>query len=163
MKRHRQHGMTTVEFAIVANVVIVLMLALMELGRAYFVFAALEEVTRRGARLAAVCLVSDPAIRTAAVFNGPGDNSGSRFIPELTPGNIAVEYLDRNSNLVLDPADPAEFIAIRFVRVRVVGFQHRMLIPFVAGIANLDMPEFSTVLPRESLGVPREGAVTPCG
>lgn len=163
MRGHRQHGLTTVEFAIVANVVIVVMLAIMELGRAYFVVAALEEVTRRGARLAAVCPIGDPAIRTASVFNGPGDNSGSRFIPELTPANIAVEYLDQDSNLVLNPADPAEFITIRFVRARVVGFQHRMLIPFVAGIANLDMPEFSTVLPRESLGVPREGAITPCG
>ena len=78
--------------------------------------------------------------------------------------NVVTAYeLMEVRDLVLDPADPAEFIAIRFVRVRVVGFQHRMLIPFVAGIANLDMPEFSTVLPRESLGVPREGAVTPCG
>ena len=39
MRGHRQHGLTTVEFAIVANVVIVVMLAIMELGRAYFVDA----------------------------------------------------------------------------------------------------------------------------
>lgn len=162
MARNRQTGLATVEFAIVANLVLVMILGAFEVSRGYFVYATLEEVTRRGARLAAVCPINDPAIRQLAVFNDSGDNSSSPFIPDLAPGNLAVDYLDENNAAVGNPADPAEFARIRYVRVRLVGFQHQFVVPFVSGLTALAMPEFSSVLPRESLGVPREGAITPC-
>jgi hypothetical protein len=44
--------------------------------------------------------------------------------------------------------------------VRVVNFEHVLLIPFAN--VTFTMPEFSTRLPRESLGVPRSGEITPC-
>jgi hypothetical protein len=58
--------------------------------------------------------------------------------------------------------DPvANFNMIRYVQVRVVGFQQQLLIPFAS--ASFTMPEFVTTLPRESLGVPRSGvAPIPC-
>ena len=52
MKYFTQRGLSTVEFALVANVVLILMFAVFEVGRAYFVYAMLDEVTRRGARVA---------------------------------------------------------------------------------------------------------------
>ena len=162
MRHLRQSGLSTVEFALVANVAFILMFAVFEIGRAYFVYATLAEVTRRGARVAAVCPVNDPAVARMAIFNTSGNNGPSSVVAGLTPGHIAVEYLDQNNLLIANPADAAGFIQIRYVRVRVVGYQHQMQVPFVSGLTNFFMLEFSAVLPRESLGIPREGNITPC-
>lgn len=162
MLRRRQEGMTAVEFSIVASVLFIMIFGVIEIARAFFVYAALDEVTRRGARVAAVCPVNDPAIAQMAVFNTSGDAGASNIVPGLTPANITVEYLDQNNTVVANPGDPAGFFQIRFVRVRVTGFQHQLFIPLLATLTNFGMPEFSTVLPRESLGIPRDGAVTPC-
>ena len=162
MNYFSQRGLSTVEFALVANVVFILMFAVFEIGRAYFVYASLDEVTRRGARVAVVCPVNDPAIGRMAIFNTSGNAGPSSLVSGLTPAHIAVEYLDQNNAVVTNPAEAAGFMQIRYVRVRVVGYQHQMQVPFVSGITKFFMPEFSAVLPRESLGIPREGNITPC-
>jgi Flp pilus assembly protein TadG len=162
MKHFTQRGLSTVEFALVANVVLILMFAVFEVGRAYFVYAMLDEVTRRGVRVAVVCPINDPAIGQMAIFNTSGNSAPSSIVSGLTPGHITVEYLDQNNAVVGNPADTAGFIQIRYVRVRVVGYKHQMQVPIVSGITNFFMPEFSAVLPRESLGIPREGTITPC-
>ena len=155
MNKYRQHGLATVEFAIVGLVLLMLIIGVIEVGRAFFVASALDEATRRGARMAAVCPINDPAIAQAAAFDGA-------LIFGLDAGDIVVEYLDENAGVVANPADPASFITIRFVRVRVVGFQHQMFIPLVAALSQFTMPEYATMLPRESLGIPRTGVVTAC-
>ena len=155
MIRFRQHGLSTVEFAIVAAVLFMLIFAVIEVGRAYFVASALDEAARRGARMAAVCPINDPAIAQAAAFE-------SALVYGLDPSDIAVEYLDVDGALIINPADPANFRLIRYVRVKVVGFQHQMFIPLVSPLTQFTMAEYATVLPRESLGVPRVGAITPC-
>ncbi len=155
MTRYRQHGLSTVEFALVAAVLFMLIFAVIEVGRGFFVASALDEASRRGARMAAVCPINDPAIAQAAAFN-------NALILDLDAGDIAVEYLDDSGGIVGNPADPAEFRLIRYVRVRVVGYQHQMFIPFVTALGPFFMPEFAAVLPRESLGVPRTGVITPC-
>jgi Flp pilus assembly protein TadG len=162
MKMRRQRGATTVEFAIVGLVLIVMIFGVFEVGRAYYTSAMLEEVTRRGARLAAVCPINDPAISQLAILNASGDPAESRFVSGLTPANVVVDYVDENSAVVADPGSTSGFLQIRYVRVRISGFTYQLSIPFVAGIATLPMPEFTYLLPRESLGVPREGAITPC-
>ena len=155
MKRYRQHGLSTVEFALVAGVLFILIFAVIEVGRGFFVASVLNEATRRGARMAVVCPINDPAIFQAAAFN-------NAVIPDLDAGDISVEYLEGNGRIVGTPADPAGFRLIRYVRVRAVGYQHQMFIPFATALAPFFMPEFVTVLPRESLGIPRTGAITPC-
>jgi Flp pilus assembly protein TadG len=152
---YSQKGLSTVEFALVAAVLFVLIFSIVEVGRAFFVAAALDEATRRGARMAAVCPINDPAISQAAVY----DNS---VIPDLDVSDIAVEYLDNNGSVVGTPGTAAGFRLIRYVRVRVVGYQHQMFIPFAIGLTPFSMPEFSASLPRESLGIPRTGAITAC-
>ncbi len=154
MTRHRQKGLSTVEFAIVAALLFLLIFGVIEVGRAMFVASALDESARRGARMAVVCPVNDPAIAQAAAF----DNT---LVPGLDATDIVVEYLDDNAAVVVDPA-VAGFRSIRYVRVRIPGFQHQMLIPLAAPLAQITMPEFATVLPRESLGIPRVGAIVPC-
>jgi len=155
VNKYRQHGLSTVEFALVGVVLFMMIFGVIEVGRAYFVAAALDEATRRGARMAAVCPINDPAIAQAAAFN-------DALIFGLDASDIVVEYLDENANVVANPAVAAEFITIRFVRVRVVGFQHQMFIPLVTPLSQFTMPEYATLLPRESLGIPRTGVVTAC-
>lgn len=158
MSRWGQRGVTTVEFAIMGAVVFLVLFAVIEIGRAMFVLNALDESTRRAARMAAVCPIADPAITEVALFNAPGAGTDGRIVGGLTAANVLVEYLDANGAALADPV--ADFVRIRFVRVRISGFQHRMLIPFADYLFTT--PEFGTTLRRESLGVPRDGVVEPC-
>ena len=103
--------------------------------------------------MAAVCPINDAAVFQAAAFN-------NTLIPDLDAGDITVEYLDDTGAIVGNPAVPAGFRVIRYVRVRVVGYQHQTIIPFLSAL--IDLPEYATVLPRESLGIPRQGAIVPC-
>ena len=155
MNARKQRGLSVVEFAIVAAVLFILIFAVIEVGRAFFVGATLDEAARRGARMAAVCPINDPAIVQAAAF----DNN---VIPDLDAGDISVEYLNIGGGVVGNPTDPNGFRQIRFVRVSVVGYQHQMFIPFATALLPFTMPQFATVLPRESLGIPRTGVITPC-
>jgi len=154
----RQKGMTLVEFAIVGAVALMMIFAVLEIARAIFVANALNEATRRGARMAIVCPINDPAIAQVATFNAPGVSNTSPIVNDLDTSDFVLEYLGRTGNVLGSPAD--NFLAIRYVQLRVVNFEHELLIPY----ANITftMPEFSTRLPRESLGVPRSGVITPC-
>ena len=154
----RQKGMTLVEFAIIGAVAMMLIFAVLEVARAFFVAGALSEATRRGARMAAVCDINDPAIAQVATFNAAGGGNTSPIVKDLDTSDFVVEYLGRIGNVLGSPRD--NFMAIRYVQVRVVNFEHELLIPY-ANI-TITMPEFSTRLPRESLGVPRTGVITPC-
>jgi len=154
--RRNQSGTTSVEFAIIGTVVMTVLFAVIEFGRALFVMNALTEVTRRGARVATVCPVNDPAGPRAAVF-ADGDGR-STVVNGLTTGNVVIEYLDQAGSVVADPV--AGFGNIRYVRARIVNFTHQLVIPFV--MPSLAMPGFATTVPRESLGIPREGVVNPC-
>ena len=158
MKTNRQAGVTTVEFAIIGALMLVMLFSVIEVGRAMFVLNALGESTRRAARMATVCPINDPAIKEVGLFNAPGGGTGSRIVGGLTEANFTLEYLDGSGNVVASPA--ANFAQIQFVRTRIVGFQHRMLVPFMNYLFTT--PEFATTLRRESLGVPRDGVVQPC-
>jgi len=155
MKRH-QGGITTVEFAIIGLVVIVVLFGVLEMGRMLFVMNTLTEGTRRGARVAAVCPINDPSIARATVFSEDGSNSA--IIRGLTTANVTVEYLDMVGNVIGDPT--GNFDRIRYVRTRIVNFTHELIVPFI--MRTMLIQGFRTTLPRESLGIPREGAVQPC-
>jgi len=155
---NRQKGIALVEFAIVGSIALLMIFAVLEISRAIFIANALTEATRRGARMAAVCPINDPSIAQVATFNAPGAGNTSPIVKYLDTSDFALEYLDRAGNVISSPAD--NFQAIQYIQVRVVNFQHELLIPF----ANITftMPQFSTRLPRESLGVPRSGVIRPC-
>src|SRR5688572_11018815 len=92
--RNRQRGITTVEFAIVAPVLFMVMFGVIEFGRALFVANALVESTRRGARTAAICPVGSPRPAQVAIMaNGDGV---SQIASDLTTANVVISYLDEN-------------------------------------------------------------------
>jgi hypothetical protein len=144
--RGYQRGITTVEFAIVGAVLFTVLFGVIEFGRVLFVANALVEGTRRGARVAAVCPVGSPRVAEAAIFaNADG---ASRIAPDLTTEHVAVSYLDQDGAELPNPG--ANIAAIRYVRVRIVGYQQTMMIPFV--MPEFLMPAFTATLPAESLG-----------
>jgi Flp pilus assembly protein TadG len=157
MKFSRQQGITTVEFAIVGATMLVLLLGLIEIGRAMFVMNALTEATRRAARMAAVCPINDPAIAQVGMFNTPGGTSNTP-VAGLTTANFSIQYLNAAGAVLADPV--GSFSQILFVRARIVNFQHQMLIPFATYL--ITPPDFATTMRRESLGVPRDGTIQPC-
>jgi hypothetical protein len=154
----RQQGVAVVEFAIVGSLALLMVFAVLEISRAIFVANALTEATRRGARVAAVCPISDPAIAQVATFNAPGAGNVSPIVNHLDTSDFVIEYLDRDGAVIGDPN--LNFNLIRYIQVRVTNFEHELLIPFAN--VTFTMPEFATRLPRESLGVPRSGVITPC-
>jgi Flp pilus assembly protein TadG len=108
MGARNQGGTTTVEFAIVGLLTLVLLFTIVEFGRILFSLNVLDESARRAARVAAVCAVGDGAITQAATFVS---------LPNLTGSNVVTEYLDDNGAVLGDPAG-ANYAAIEFVRVR---------------------------------------------
>lgn len=155
--RANQTGTTTVEFAIIASVMFMILFAVIEFGRVMFVANALAESTRRGARLAAVCPVGDPMPAQAAIL--AGTDGVSSIAADLTTANVAIAYLDVNGAPVANPA--INLAAIRYVRTSIVNYQQRMLIPFI--MPSFLMPSFAATLPAESLGYgPTPQAFVPC-
>ncbi len=158
MNIRKQSGATTVEFAIIGVLAMTTLLAVLEVGRAFFVYNALEEVTRRGARMAAVCQVNANAINRVAVFNDSGSSAASPVVAGLTPGNVVITYLNQTGAPLTDPA--GSFGQIRYVNVSIQNFTHSFLVPGLSAV--FDTPRFSTTLPRESLGVTRGEGLQSC-
>jgi hypothetical protein len=159
MNAQHQRGITTVEFAIVGMVVMICLLGVIEVSRLLFVINTLGESTRRGARLATVCPVNDPAIAQMAVFNSAG-GTNSPIINGLSTANIQLDYLDVTGNPIIgDLSIPANYVTINYVRVQIVNYVHQWIFP---GAWTFNMPPQPSILPRESLGVPRNEPVLPC-
>ena len=157
MIRAKHKGATTVEFAIVASVMLMILFGVIEFGRVMFVGNALAESTRRGARLAAVCPVGDPMPAQAAILAGA--DGVSLIDADLTVANVSIAYLDVNGAPVANPA--VNLAAIRYVRTSIVDYQQQMLIPFI--MPSFLMPSFAATLPAESLGYgPTPQAFVPC-
>jgi Flp pilus assembly protein TadG len=147
---HRERGTTTVEMAVAGAAFFLVLFAALEVGRLFFTLHGLTEGTRRGARVAAVCPQDHPAILNVASFGDPASGAGG-LIPAVTADKFIVEYLDASGNVT------ATYLDIRYVRVSVSNFNHVTIIP--GAVMSIDLAGFSTTVPRESLGVPREGVV----
>lgn len=162
MNRKRMGGVYVVEFAIIGLLLFTLLFGVLEMGRLYFTVNALDEVVRRGARLAAVCDISDPVILRRAIFNAADDAGASSLIGSLETADLSLVYLDENGVVVPSPGDlvnASGFSAIRFVQLRVENFPHELLIPGFGGVFTL--PAFRSTIPRESLGRHAEEGVVP--
>ncbi len=146
----RQHGLATVEFALAATVLLVILLGAIEVGRLLYVWNVLGEAARRGARVAAVCPPGDTRVRDIAVFNVRDGGGSTPLLTGFGPGNVAVSYLDAAGNA------GATGLAIEYVSVTVAGYVHNFVVPLPfltgGGAATITVPPFTTTLPRESLG-----------
>ena len=132
INRFSQRGVAAVEFALVAALLITLLIGIMEMSRVLFYWNTATEATRLGARLAVVCDQDAVAIKQKM----------QAVLGILNSGNITVQYIDKDGN----SCDPD---SCRSVTVSITGLTVSTLIPLVP--LNIQMPSFSTTLPRESM------------
>lgn len=146
MKRMR--GLYTVEFAISGTALLILVFGCIELCRASYTLASLQEGTRRAARLATVCPIGDQAISSAVNFMGAYG---------FTSSNVQISYLDVNGNSL---GSSPNFSSIYYVQVGVVNYTIPLSIPFMSAVVT--SPSFAVTLPSQSLGLDNTGASTAC-
>ena len=159
----QQRGLYVVEFAIVGGIFFLVLFAVIEVGRLLFTWNILADVTRRAARIAAVCPVNHSGIAPVAIYNGPTGTGASPIINGLTTGQLKISYLDADGVELGDPAGIPNYFLIEYVKAEIdpdSPYQHELLIP--GFWQTIDAPAFATVLPRESLGVPREDVPASC-
>jgi Flp pilus assembly protein TadG len=142
MKKMR--GLYMVEFAIVGSLLLMLLFGCLEFGLVTYSMAALNEGTRRAARLAAVCPLNDPKITSAVNFMGVyGFNNAT---------NVLVKYLDANGATLGAPT----LGAVYYVQVSVHNYTIPLAIPGLS--QSITSPSFAVTLPAESLGVSNAGS-----
>lgn len=177
--RHRQEGVTAVEFALISIFFFTLVLGIIELGRLMYVWNTVQEVTRRAAREAVVRTFSSAeqdALRREAVFRA-GNGTGTVYLPfgpELSNALVQLSYLydtDPSHVVTSMPAGPKENLVacadaaltqscIRYVRAEVCtaadcgGILYRPMIGFLPGFRSVQMfiPFSPVVMPAEGLG-----------
>jgi Flp pilus assembly pilin Flp len=128
----RQRGATAVEFAIVASITLLLLIGIAELGRVLFYMNSAAQATRVGARIAVVCDLGAPGV----------EEQMNRWLHLLQPENIVVAYnpsgCDQNS---------CESVTVSIAP----GVNVDTLIPFLPAAFTVQIPPFTTTLPRESM------------
>lgn len=127
--RKYQRGAAAVEFALVGVVFFMLLIGIVEMGRVLFTWNAAAEATRYGARVAVVCPRDDAAILGRM----------QKIMPALAAANVSVSYLPSGCSA----ADCQQ------VSVSIQGMPVTTLIPVAAAV--IQMPPFTTTLPRESM------------
>jgi Flp pilus assembly protein TadG len=141
--RVAQCGAAAVEFALVAAVFFTLLIGIMEMGRMLFYWNTATELTRMGARMAAVCDPNDPAIAAKIAAFYPLIPATSVSV-SYTPGGCDVNTCDEVTVSVLP------------------GLVITNFIPFVpASVNSLILPRFSTTIPRESMQSTFDGTASP--
>jgi Flp pilus assembly protein TadG len=142
MKKIR--GSYMVEFAIVGSLLMMLLFGCLEFGLVTFSMAALNEGTRRAARLAAVCPLNDPKITSAVNFMGVyGFNPAT---------NVLVSYLDASGATLTAPTVGTVY----YVEVQVQNYTIPLVIPGLS--QSITSPSFAVTLPAESLGLSNAGS-----
>ena len=141
-----------VEFAIIGLLFFIVLFSIFEFSRLLFVWNAVADATRLGARAAAVCIVDSDDI--ANITRSDPNGAGNQLLPnDIDASYITVRYLDESGTQIADPrpTNVAGYMQIRYVEVSITGYQHELMIPVLGGMVSL--PPFTTTRPREALGV----------
>jgi len=146
INKHQQKGAETVEFAMIALLFFAVLFAIIEFSRALFVWNALTEATRRGARMAVICPVGNVIPKNVAIFDDKAGSSKGKspIINGLTIENVTVSYLNQVGTA------EANQMLIKFAQVSITGYTHKLIIPLWG--SSVTAPAFTTTLPIESLG-----------
>lgn len=158
--KKKQTGVTQVEFSIIALTVLLVLFSILEFAVYFYSIQMVNEITRRAARLATVCFVSDRDDITQL------DSMTTLYPFGFAAENVEISYLDENGNTVdvsgflsAPPADTStlntQFEQIEYVRARAINYTFEFVV--LSTLLNLigNTPAFETILPAESLGVLR--------
>ncbi|MGY6213802.1 TadE family protein [Methylolobus aquaticus] len=176
---NRQRGAQAVDFALTFFSFIVILVGLVELIRALWMWNLLGEATRRAARVAAVCDINSPAIyRAATDLPGLGLQAGNialtyRYCVPSAPMSTSCDGFNEVAFSSGQPPAADQQAAIHdspqiFVRVGIRDYAPSFMLLFPwedrddGGRGLLRPPEtflrrFETTLPAESLGWNPEG------
>lgn len=129
----REHGATTVEFALVFLMFLMFLLGVLDFSRMLYTWQGANEATRAGARYAVVCAAPGDNSRVLAKMQG--------VMPQIASINVAWEPAGCNSS------------SCEAVTVSVTGMSFRWISPIPDSLAQpiVMMPGFSTYLPREMM------------
>jgi Flp pilus assembly protein TadG len=192
-RRIREQGVAAVEFAVVAIIFFLFVFGIIEIARAMYICNTLQEVTRRAAALAAITDFSSTSamqqVRQQAVFReSPGL---LMFAQPITDDYVKIDYMSiqkSGSTLTMTPIpsgslpsspavnyatclkDPYASNCIRLVRVRVCepdGSQACTRAPYQTLVSmiplSFGLPESTTIVNAETLGLPGGVPPDPCG
>lgn len=126
----RQRGSAIVEFSLVLIAYLLLVLGIVEMGRALFTFNSAAEVTRLGARLAVVTKPTD--------FDTVVVPAMQKIMPALETTNVSVQYLPAGCSTACEYLE--------------VGINDYTMTLLFWPASSIPVPEFKTTLPVESLG-----------
>ncbi|GAB2667521.1 TadE/TadG family type IV pilus assembly protein [Vibrio panuliri] len=161
MKRKIQRGVTQVEFIIIATSVLLLLFAILELAAYFYSTQMVNEVTRRAARLATVCHISDrddiPQLDSLSNLYPSGFDSDNLEIAYLDANGAEVDVSGFLSTPIADNETlQAQFSQVRYVRARAVDYSYRFVVLSTLLDITGNTPSFETILPAESLGILRQ-------
>lgn len=133
----KQAGATAVEFALVAAIFLTVLLGIMDFGRILFTWNAVAEATRLGARVSVVCDRDAPQVLAKM----------QQFVP-MTSDNLKIDWYQGDS---ISPG--CDSTNCTGVAVSITGLTIQPVSPLTwIGFSSLDVPGFSTYLPREIMG-----------
>ena len=129
-----ERGQSLVEMALGFTVLIVLVSGLLDLGRAYFTFVALED----GAGEAALYLAINPTCRTDADGTGECANPNNADYRARHSGGALVDWTDTTrARIFIDPVGGATYPYELGDTIEVrIEYDFELLMPFIIEIAG---------------------------
>ena len=131
----RQTGATTVEFALVMLMFLMIVFGIMDFSRLLYTWNTANEVAREGARYAVVC--ADPGSNTRVLAKMQA------LMPDITASNITVAWEPAGCT-----AADCQAVTVSLTGVR---FQWISPLPGTVGQPAWTLPAFSTYLTREMM------------
>jgi Flp pilus assembly protein TadG len=148
-----ESGSTMAEFAVVAGVFFMMILAIIEFGRLLYTHNALTDAARRGARYAVLHQQNAPCVPNVVVYGEThinaatcAPNAGATpLIYGLTAANVSVSYQG-------DPSTPPTAYGVNLgtATVTIQNYQFTLSIPFAR--QTLNMGSYTSTLTAESAG-----------
>jgi len=156
LRSSSEKGATMAEFAIISVVFFMIIFAIIEFGRLFYIHSALTDAARRGARYAALHKEVDKACVKNVVVYGEShiDNKCAPTGPALINGldttkvNVTYEGADADNDPTTKPTDYG--MNLGTVTVEISNYTFNLAIPFVP--KTLTMPNYVTTLTAESAG-----------
>lgn len=121
----RSRGQGLVEFALVIPLVLLLFMAIFDLGTAVFSYNSLTNAAREGARLAIVNQDEASIIQRA---------EGQVFVAEIDAPNVTIGYYEANDDGTPNTGDECDPVAVGCLAVVTFESTYRPLTPIIAQV-----------------------------
>jgi len=152
LRRSSEKGAAMAEFVIISVVFFMIIFAIIECGRLFYMHNALTDAARRGARYAALHKKADLACVQNVVVYGESHlddkcaATGPALINGLDPKTVNVTYIGPDK-------DTAYGMNLGTVTVEIKNYTFKLAIPFVPqSLTTLTMPNYVSTLTAECAG-----------